>query len=310
MSETSVRRPVARRILLILAGLSAFILLFVVACRIAVREMFLTIEQSRATGLSAVDWDPGSRWLNRNESVDFARTNVLGSSVSRSAQLRAGSSSFDASVAALYQVVSAHHGYFDDLRTESHSGQGRMIAVALAVPSAEFDATLLDLKKIGRIIAISETGEDSAVRLASQARRLAAAQTNRARLEKLQRERTGKLLDALALEREIAQANETVAEALRQQEALQSTVAQAHISFALVEDYSVPLHARLDGEPLHLRNALIEGIGAIFSTVALVIAVLLEYGLPILFWIALLFWPGRLVWRRLHRHTPAAALVE
>jgi len=307
MSDTPVRRSLTRRILLIVGGLASFAVLWVVACRIAVQQMFMSIEQSRANGLSAVAWDAGSMWNSRNVSMDFARSAVLDSSVARSAQLRARSSSFDRAVASLHQVVSAHHGYFDDLRTESQSGQGRPLSVALAVPPAEFDAALSDLKKIGRVIAISEVGEDSAVRLASQARHLAAAQTNLARLQKLQRERTDKLLDAVALEKEIAQANETVAEAMRQQDALQSTVAQSHISFTLLEDYRAPLQAKLDGEPLHLRNALVEGIGAIFSSVASVIAVLLEYGLPMLFWIALLFWPGRLAWRRFQRHAPGAA---
>ena len=310
MSEAPIRRSLTKRILLAVAGLFTFILLFVVACRTAVREMFVTIEQSRATGLSAVPWDTGSMWSSsRIFPADFAGLNTESTSISRSAQLRARSSSFDRAVASLHQIVSAHHGYFDDLRTESHSGQGRLLAVALAVPSAEFDATLSDLEKVGRLVAISEVGEDSAVRLASQARHVAAAQTNLARLQKLQRERTDKLLDVITLEKEIAQANETVSEALRQQDALQSTVTQAHISFTLLEDYRAPLQAKLDSEPLHLRNALVEGVGAIFSSVALVIAVLFEYGLPLLFWLALLFWPTRLVWRLFHGRAPAVAVV-
>jgi hypothetical protein len=166
-------------------------------------------------------------WASRNFSfpADFARLSPPGSSICRSAELRARTSSFDRSVASLHQVVSAHHGYFDDLRTESRSGQGRLLSVALAVPASEFDTALTDLQRIGRIVAIAEAGEDTAVRLASQARRFAAAQTNVTRLQKLKRERTDKLLDALTLEKEIGQANEAVGEAQRQQEVLQSTVA-------------------------------------------------------------------------------------
>jgi Domain of unknown function (DUF4349) len=307
MSETVVRRLVAKRILLSVAGLFAFTVLSVVALRIAVREMFMSVEQSRATGLATVPWDTGSTWISHNAPVEFARSDTSGISISRSAQLRARSSSFDRAVESVHQIVAAHRGYLDDLRTESHSGQGRLLLVALAVPPTEFDAALSELKNIGRVTAISELGQDSAVRLASQARHLAAAQGNLARLQKLQRERTAKLLDALALEKEITQANETVAEALRQQEALQATVTQAHISVALEEDYRAPLLATLDGKPLHLRNALVEGIGAIFSTVALMIVVLLEYGLPLLFWLALLLWPARFTWRR-PRPFPAAAI--
>jgi Domain of unknown function (DUF4349) len=293
MLDTPDRRSVPERILLAVGGLTLFALLFVVACRIAVEQIFLTIEQSRATGLAAVPWDTGSKWYSHglNSSVDFARTNLRSASVSRSAQIRSRSSSFDRSVASLHQVVSAHRGYFDDLRTESHSGQGRLLYVELAVPSGEFDTTLSDLEKVGRLVAISEVGEDAAVSLANQARNVAAAETNLVRLQKLRRERTDKLLDVLTLEKEIAQANASVAEALRQQEALQSTVAQAHILFTLLEDYRAPLRARLDAEPLHLRNGLIQGVGTIFSSMAAMIAVLFEDGLPLLFWLALLFFP-------------------
>jgi hypothetical protein len=272
--------------------------------------MFVSIEQSRATGLSAVPWDTGGLWRNHANPMDLARADLEGPTVFRTALLRSRSADFDRAVADLHRTVSLHRGYFEELQTESSSARGRLLSAALTFPSTEFEGALSDLKKIARLVDISELGEDSAVRLANQARQIAAAQNNLARLQKLQRERTDKLGDALALEKEIASASEAVAQALRQQEGLQSTIAQAHISFKLAEDYRPPLQARLDGEPLRLRNALVEGISAIFSTVALVSAVLLEYGLPLLFWITLLFWPGRLVWRRLHGHAPAAAVAE
>jgi hypothetical protein len=74
-----------------------------------------------------------------------------------------------------------------------------------------------------------------------------------------------------------------------------------------LEDYRAPLEAKLDGEPLRLRNALVEGVGTIFSTVGLVLGVLLEYGLPLLFWVALLFFPVRMAWRHSHRSRPSPA---
>jgi hypothetical protein len=166
------------------------------------------------------------------------------------------------------------------------------------LPFAEFGSTVSDLKKIGRVEAISESGEDSAVKVESAARHVATAQTNLARLQKLQRERNGVLRDALALEKEIAQANQAVADAQRQHEDLLSTVAQARIRFDLMEEFKAPLEANLAGATLRLRNSFIEGIGAIFSSAAIFVEVLFQYGLPLLFWIALFFLPGRFFWRR------------
>jgi len=71
-----------------------------------------------------------------------------------------------------------------------------------------------------------------------------------------------------------------------------------------LEDYRAPLQTNLAGVGLQLRNSLVEGIASIFSSVALVLGVFLEFGLPILFWAALLFIPARFAWRRF-RHTAA-----
>jgi hypothetical protein len=312
MTGIPCRSSWPKRILLTIVALTAFLLLFVIALRITVSEMFRGggIESSRATGMSAIfPFDTGSAWTNRNLPVDFARVNSPWESlVARTAELRTRSDSFDHSVSELHRIVSAHQAYLEDLRTETRSGSGRALAATLSAPSKEFDAAISDLKTLGRTEAISEAGEDSAVKLATAERHLAAAQTNLSRLQKLQRERKGELRDAVALEKDIAQANETVAEAQRQHESLLSTVAQAHIRVTLIEDYRAPFEANLAGSSLALRNSFMEGVSAIFSSVALVLGVLFEFGLPLLFWAIILFWPLRAGWRRF-RHTSAHTAV-
>jgi hypothetical protein len=306
MSESSPRRSLPKRILLLVVGLFAFILLFVIACRIAVNEIFLGIASSKSTGLSAVPWDVGSMLSTGSMVVPMLQKGSSAPWIARSADLRARSSAFDHSIATLHQIVSTHHGYLEDLRTESSSGHGRALAVTIAVPSNDFDATLADLKTLGRVEAISEAGEDFAVKLATAARSLATTQTNLSRLQKLQRERKGELRDAVALEKDIAQANEAVVEAERQNQSLASTVAQAHIRLTLLEDYRAPLQANLAGFSLQLRNSFVEGVSSIFSSIALFLGVLFEFGLPMIFWLALLFWPARLAWRRFR---PARAVA-
>ncbi len=208
---------------------------------------------------------------------------------------------FEASVKSLNHVVTTHHGYLEDLRTESRSGNGRALSANVSVPSSEFDVAITDLKTLGRIEAIAESGEDSAVKMAAASRHLAAAQTNLSRLQKLQRERKGELRDAVALEKDIAQANEAVVEAERQNQGLISTVAQAHIRVTLMEDYRAPLQTNLAGVFLQLRNSFVEGIGAIFTSAAFVLGILFEFGFPLLFWASLLLIPARFAWRRFRR---------
>ncbi|HYA63101.1 MAG TPA: DUF4349 domain-containing protein [Candidatus Sulfotelmatobacter sp.] len=306
MPDLSPRPSWKKRFLVIAGGSLACLLLFVVAVRITVRELFDGIASSRTPGLSGVaGWDMRSFWSSGWSLPMLQKGAATEQWIARSADLSTRTASFDHSATALHQIVAKHHGYFEDLRTESHSGYGRTLVAVLAVPSEEFDATLSELRILGRVESSSQAGEDSAVQLAAAARRLTASQINLSRLQKLQRERQGELRDAVALEKDIAQANEAVAEAERQHESLLSTVALAHIRVTLLEDYRAPLQLSLSGALLQVRNSLVVGIGAIFSTIAFVLSVLLGYGLPLLFWLALLFLPLRAVWRRFH-HAPTA----
>jgi len=308
MSESTPRRSFLKRLLITVAALSAFILSSVFSARIAVESLSRGIASSKSSPLSSYSWDLGSMWSTGGIAGPYLQKGVADPWIARSANLLARSSAFDRSLASLHQIVSAHHGYLEDLRTESRSGSGRALAATVSVPSNDFDATLSDIKTLGRVEGISEAGEDFAVKLATASRSLSAAQTNLSRLQKLQRERKGELRDAVALEKDIAQANESVDEAARQNQGLLSTVAQAHIRLTLMEDYRAPLQANLAGVILHLRNSLVEGIASIFSSAALVLGILFEIGLPLLFWAALLFLPARLAWRR-YRHAPTAIPV-
>jgi hypothetical protein len=313
MTANATRPSWTKRILLSIVGLFLLTLIFIVAVRMVVREMYDGggIESSSRIPFNAgPSWDLRTMWAS---APMLQKSGLSGgvpweSSIARTASLLTRSSAFDASLAQLRQIVSAHQGFLEDLRTQSQSGSGRALAATLSVPSKEFDPTVADLKTLGHVEAISEAGEDSAVKLATAERHFAAAQTNLSRLQKLQRERKGELRDAVALEKDIAQANETVAEAERQHESLVSTVAQAHIHLILMEDYRAPLDANFAGSTLALRNSFVEGLSAIFSSLALVLGVLFEFGLPLLFWAIILFWPLRALWRRFRHTNPNTAV--
>jgi len=303
MPYPSPRRSLKRRIVLVVAGLLAFTLLWVVAVRLAVENIFRGIEAQKAAGLSAIE--PFSSY-----SVDSDSTSWGNTWISKSASLHMHVISFDPSVEGLHHTVAAHHGYLEDLRTASRPRYGRTLSASVSVPSTDFDATVSDLKTLGRIDAISQTGEDSAVKLGTARRHLMAAQTNLARLQELQRERKGELRDAVALEKDIAHANEAMAEAEREQDGLVSTVAQAHIRVTLMEDHRASLETNWAGTFLGLRNSLVAGVGAIISSLSLFLGAVFEYGLPILFWFAVLFVPARSIWRKFRRNPAVAAEAQ
>jgi hypothetical protein len=311
MSEPTHGRSLSKRILLVIAGLLAFTLIFVIACRIAVMQIFTGIAQSKSTGLSAVAWDVGSMWStggSYDRAEPMLQKGIAGRPwVSRNADLRMRTDSFEHAAKSLNQVASSHQGFLESLVTESHSGRGRALSAVVSVPSTEFYPALSDLKRLGRTEAISEAGEDSAVKLENATRNLTAAQSTLNRLQNLQRDRKGQLHEALEVEKEIAQADSSVRDALRQREALLSTVAQAHIHVTLLEDFRAPFEAHFAEASLQLRNSFIEGLGGIFQSVAMVVGVVFEYGLPLIFWGAILLWPARTLWRRFRAKPPAAA---
>lgn len=302
MAEATTRRSLLKRILFVTGGFVVFTLLFVIACRLAVMQMFRGISASRQTGLAA--WNVGNVWTDRQ----YFQLSQTGNEkwISRNADLRMHTEAFERCRTRIDQIAAEHQGFLERLVTESHSGYGRALSAELSVPAAELDGTLIDLKKLGRVESVEESGEDSTVKLESAARNLEAAKTSLNRLKSLQRDSKGQLHDALEVEKEIAQADSTVRDATRQRDSLLSTVAQAHIRLALLEDFRAPLQMSFKGSLLEIRNSLVEGIGNVLSSLTTVFGAVLEYGLPIGFWCFVLFWPGRRVWQRF-RARPAVA---
>jgi len=118
MPNASTRRSLTRRILLVVAGLLAFTLVWVVAVRLAVENIYRGIETQRASGLSAIA-GPFSNYSADSDSTTWGSTWI-----SKSASLHMHAIHFDQSVGALDRIVAGHHSYLEDLRTESRPGCG------------------------------------------------------------------------------------------------------------------------------------------------------------------------------------------
>lgn len=289
MSKSQSVRTLSKRLLFALAGTIGVVLICVFAVHLFVNQMYRGIASSRATGLAAYPsfYRPDSDKDLQNQGI------------SRSAELQSRTTTFENSCTGLYQIVAKHRGEFEDLRTENRSGQGRALAASFTVPAKELDGTLDELKQLGRIQNISVASEDATVKTARKNRQVEAAKNNLARLQSLQREHKAGIQDALALQKEIAKATDDLAQVENEQQNLLSTVARASVHFALLEEYKATLDVDISGALFQLRNSLVEGLGSIVSTLAGFLAALLEYGLPIGFWVAALYFPVRMIWKRI-----------
>jgi len=302
MAETDKRRSLAKRITLVVGGFIAFTLLFAVACRIAVEQLFRGIESSRATGLASV-WNTRAMWGDVGSSGGYQLES--GHLISRNADLLLQTDAFDRGRTSVNQIAAAHHGFLEHLATKGRTGRGRVLSATVSVPATQFDVALADLKKLGTVEAMAEGGEDSAVKLENAARNVEATKITLERLQNLQRDRKGQLHDALEVEKEIAQTDSAVREAIRQRDNLLSTLAQAHIQLTLLEDFRAPLVAGFGGAWLGIRNPIIEGVSTTLSSLTTMFGMAFAYGLPIAFWGFILFWPGKAAWRHLRARTAA-----
>ncbi|HTQ84675.1 MAG TPA: DUF4349 domain-containing protein, partial [Candidatus Solibacter sp.] len=272
----------------VLAG-AGMVLVVVLVCqfasRLAVLEMFRGIAAQRATALDRfpiAPFDEGTAWKG----------------VSRSAKLASRTTEFGRGASRLQKIVAAHHGEFEDLRTENRSGQGRALSAAFNVPAAEFQATLDEVKSLGRIENISEASEDASVKAARLERQVSAARRNLERLQSIRREHKAGVQDALALEKEIAKGGQELSQVEGEQQGMLSTVYRAAIRVLLIEEYRATMDVDLQGALLGIRNSLVEGVGAVVSSLALFLGTVFSYGLPIAFWTALLYLPARAGWKK------------
>ena len=126
----ATRRFWPKRIFSLVAGLFRSPLLLVVAVRMIVRKC----SRRRHRIILAHRFTPAPSWdtpdyvgrpTDASKIPQLTPTFPWESSVARTADLRTRSSSFDRSVATLQQIVSAHQGYLEELRTETRSGSGR-----------------------------------------------------------------------------------------------------------------------------------------------------------------------------------------
>jgi hypothetical protein len=149
MTEPAKRRSVVKRVFLLVGGLIVFTLLFAIACRVAVTQLFRGIETSRATGLSAIGWETRTMWAGTGVAGEYQAGS--GQWISRNGDLRLHTDNFERGRSRVSEIASAHHGFLEHLATDSRTGRGRMLSATFSVPASEFDTTLGDLKKLGRV---------------------------------------------------------------------------------------------------------------------------------------------------------------
>jgi hypothetical protein len=209
--------------------------------------------------------------------------------------------SFDRARTTLQEIVTFHHGYIADMTVNAEESAGRSIDAVLKVPDAQLDATIHDIKALGRVQSEARGGEEVTQQSMDLDARLVNARNTEERLTDLLKHRTDKLSDILAVENQISETREQIERMEAERKSLNNRIDYAKVDVRITEEYKTPIDGDRTSMSTQLRNAAVEGYANVKSALLGIVVFVLSSGPVLLFWCAVLFYPARWAWRRLKR---------
>jgi hypothetical protein len=228
-------------------------------------------------------------------------TAITGPMIVRTAALTLSTREFDKARARLDDILKRHHGYVGELNVATPAANGSTFTATLRVPADQLEATLADLKGLGRVESESQNGQEVTAQYVDLEARLSNARNTEERLTNLLRQRTGKLSDVLAVETEIDRVRGELEQMEAEKKNLANQVTFATITATVSEDYQAQLQVVPATTFGRLHNAAVEGYRDMVDGVVSTALFLLSYGPSLLLWGGLLFFPARGLWRRARR---------
>lgn len=228
---------------------------------------------------------------------------VLGPMIIRTAQLSLITKEFDKARANVEAILKRHRGYVGEMKVGSAAGSGRTLTAMLRVPSDQLDATMAEMKALGRVDSESQNGQDVTSQYVDLEARLANARNTSQRLTDLLRNRTGKLSDVLEVEQELDRVRGEIEQMEAERKTMGNQVAFATLNATITEEYQSQLQVVPPSTATRLGNAAIEGYRSMVEGVVGMAVFLLSSIPTLLIWGAILFFPSRWAWRKL-RHGP------
>ena len=232
---------------------------------------------------------------------ESAATQPTGPMIIRTAELSLTTKDFDKSRTGLENILKRHRGYVGELKVGGATGSARTLTATLRVPADQLDATLTELKTLGRVESESQGGQDVTSQYVDLQARLANARNTEKRLTDLLSQRTGKLSDVLEVEQEVDRIRGEIEQMEAERKNMSNQVSFATLNVTISEEYKAQLEAVPSSTSTRLSNAAVEGYGSMVDGVVGVILFLLSNGPSWLFWSAVLFLPGRFAWKTVRR---------
>jgi hypothetical protein len=221
-----------------------------------------------------------------------------GPMISRTVSLSLVTKDFESSRASLDAILVRHNAYAAELNVATPQNAARSLQASLRIPAPELPATLAELKSLGRVEGETQNGEEVTQQHADLVARLKNSRETEQRLQAILTERTGKISDVLAVEREIARVRGEIEQMEAEQKKLEHRVDFATISLELSEEYKAKLDSPAPAISTLIHNAAVNGYRNLADALLAIVLFFAAYGPVLIFWIFLLSIPAWLVWRR------------
>lgn len=218
--------------------------------------------------------------------------------IARTASLLVVVKQFPEARTALDTILAKHHGYAAELTVSTEQNEPRALQASLRIPASELAAALGELKALGQVQTESQSGEEVTQQHADLMARLKNSRQTEQRLANVLQQRTGKIGDVLEVEREIARVRGEIEQMEAEQQTLEHRVQFASVDLKLNEEYRAALGSPSPSVRTRLRNAVVQGLRDVGSTMLSVAVFLMQAGPSILFWLAVAILPLRFVWKR------------
>lgn len=220
-----------------------------------------------------------------------------GPMIVRTAQINLTTTEFDRARGSLEEILTRHNGYMGQLSVIGSADAARTLEAELRVPANQLDAALAEMKALGRVDSESQKGDEVTQQYVDLQARLKNSRNEEQRLIEILRQRTGKLSDVLAVEKEIASVREEIERMEAEKKTMEKQVTFSTVSMKISEDYKQPVHVVPDATSTRIRNAAVEGYETMVAGLVNVLLFLASWGPSLLLWGIILFFPARWLWR-------------
>jgi len=221
--------------------------------------------------------------------------------IAHSARLEMVAQSFDRSRDSLEEILKRHHGYIAQLTVNAEQSSARYLEATVKTPAAQLDATMGELKSLGKVLSETRAGEEVTQKSIDLDARLVNARNTEQRLTDLLKHGTDKLADILTVENQISETRGQIEQMEAERKNLNNRIQYAKLDLRISEEYKVQMGGGSQSSSTKLRNAAVEGYSMVVADMLGLLTGLLSYGPILLVWCGILFFPMRWAWRRIHR---------